>query len=552
MNRSAAVPFTIVSNNHGFVQVYKRIDMIGAGGFGKVYKVIEQKTQQTYALKVVPNDSLTSNVEKEALQNEINFQKSCNHQNIVKVIHTFTDSLNQYIVLEYCPGGSLEAKSKKDGRFTSEQAADFVKQALDALAYIHARGIIHRDIKLANFLIGENGQIKLCDFGLAMKISPNERYQVSGTPSYLAPELLLKGGEGINPKIDIWALGICVFILLNGYPPFEASTPKLTYERIKNGTFRFNIAANITYFAKDFIQKTLTRDPDQRPSAEELLKHQLVTKGQEKQVIKTSRSFSTMPHMTPNALAKSPLTPISPVAEQPEKKTPASILAQASAPELKLTPISIASSPLVESQGAEERLPPQHSVCRFWDLSDKYGLGYLLQDGSVGALFNDMTKMIADPHRTFIQYYNSPHTVNFELVDANTPIDDVSKKLIILSKFSDSLRKGNDLYKIPPLRSDKNSPLNYVRHWSREDRRVLFRFDNGDVQVNFEDSMKLFIFWADQKLILSSGLKKPAKCIAVTDVSDEGNEEEKTRLAVAKRMLKATRASSSRNGSHSK
>lgn len=520
MNRSAAVPFTIVSNNHGYVQVYKRVDMIGAGGFGKVFKVVEQKTQQTYALKVIPNDKFTTNAEREALQNEISLQKSCNHPNIVKIIHTFADSLNQYIVLEYCPGGSMEAKYKTEGRFTPEKVAEFLKDALSALCYIHAKGIVHRDIKLSNFLIGEDGHVKLCDFGFAIKDNPNIKTSVSGTPSYIAPELIFKGTDGISPKIDIWAIGICVFTLLNGYPPFEASSAKMSFERIKNGTYRFNIAANVSYFAKEFIQKALTRDPEERPTAEELLHHQLLMKQVTTPAIKMSKSFSTIPQMNTKNLDHSPIAPISPLAD-PE-------------PQQLIEPTESPS----DSVNSDYRLPPKHSVCRFWDLSDKYGLGYLLQDGCVGAVFNDYTRMISDPHRTFIQYYDSPHTVNFQIVDAKTPSDDVSKKLIILSKFSDALRKGNDLYKIPALKYDRNSALKYVRHWSREDKRVLFRFDNGDIQVNFEDSIKLFIFWSDQKLILSNSLKQEGKCIGVNQVSDNGNEEEKKRLAIAKRMLK--------------
>lgn len=473
MNRSAAIPTTIVSNCNGLVQVYKRLDQIGFGGFGKVFKVQEQKTKEIFAMKVIPNDKLTTNTEKEFLQNEIALQKSCNHPNIVKIYNSFKDSLNQYIVLEYCPGGSLEAKFKKDGRFNDNSVSEFIAAALDALSYIHSRNIVHRDIKLGNFLIGENGKIKLCDFGLAMKFNPKEEYTVGGTPTYLAPELLIKGSSGISSKNDIWALGVCAFILLNGYPPFEASTPHLSYERIKNGTFRFNSAANISYFARDFINKTLIKDPNERPTADELKRHPMIHK-----------------HVA-HANAQTVL-----------------------------------------------KLMPSYSVCRFWDLSEKFGFGYLLQDGTVGAVFNDQSRMVTDPHQSFIQYY-PPRSSTMKLVNA-TMGPDVSKKITVLYEFADKLRSGNDMYKVPLVKADAKNPLRYVRHWLRDEGRILFRFDNGDVQVNFEDAMKLFVYWGDQKLMVSSGLKICARCLNMSEISNEGNEEEKRRLAVAKKMLKSS------------
>ena len=82
--------------------------------------------------------------------------------------------------------------------------------------------------------------------------------------------------------------------------------------------------------------------------------------------------------------------------------------------------------------------------------------------------------------------------------------------------------------------------MRYVRHWLRDGARILFRFDNGDVQVNFEDSMKLFVYWGDQKLMVSSGLKISGRCLKMDEIANEGNEEEKRRLAVAKKMLKAS------------
>jgi polo-like kinase 1 len=473
MNRTKLIPTNIVCNTGSFPAVYKRLDSIGSGGFGKVFKVIDTKTNVIYALKVVPNDRLTSDVERQLLENEINHQKVCNHPNIVQVINTFSDSLNQYIVMEYCQGGSIEEKYKKNGRFNDAEITEFINSALEAIQYIHNKGIIHRDIKLGNFLIGDNNIIKLCDFGLSVSVDKAADYAVSGTPSYLSPELLIGGQNSISQASDIWALGVCAFILLNGYSPFEASTQPMMYERIKNGSYRFNSAATISIFARDFITKALTKDPKDRPTARDLIRRPLSSR-------KLTRSLTT--------------------------------------PSISVM--------------------PQCGVSRFWDLSDKYGFSYLFQDGSVGAIFKDQSMMITDPHQTFVQYYQTPSSQNFELVSAAISNDEICGKISRLSKFGDTLRNAPDMFCVPITRNNPSKPLTYLKGYYRDGATILFQYNNGDLQVNFEDGMKLFFFAKEQRIIVSGGLRICGKIVKLAEMDKPDNKDEAERYEIAMNMLK--------------
>ena len=484
-SRSPQVPSTIVCNTGRFPAIYKKFDSIGSGGFGKVYKVEDTKTHVNYAMKVIPHDKLTTDVEKMLVKNEIENHSKCNHPNIVKIVNTFSDSLNQYIVMEYCPGGSIDDKYKKQGRFNEEQIIDFVTGTIPALSYIHARGIIHRDIKLGNFLIGENNVIKLCDFGLSVKENSGESLTVSGTPNYLSPELLKDGPKAYSPACDVWALGVCVFILLNGYPPFEASTQQMSYERIKTGHFRLNAAVNISPNCRDFIQKTLTKDPDERPSSAQLLKHPLL-RVKQTQPVPRSASLQIKGKEDPNSLL----------------------------------------------------VMPNYSVCRFWDLSEKYGFAYLYQDGSVGCIFKDGSRMITDPHQSFCQYYASPMHQIFELASPSISNAEVCKKIKHLRKFGDMLRKSQECYTIPDTHADPCKALISVKAFTRDQKRILFQFDNGNVQVNFEDGMKLFLYYQQLKVLVTGGLRITGTLVSISEINNPEHKDEAERYKTCKDMLK--------------
>eukprot|EP00349_Pseudokeronopsis_sp_Brazil_P006500 CAMPEP_0202966096 /NCGR_PEP_ID=MMETSP1396-20130829/10343_1 /ASSEMBLY_ACC=CAM_ASM_000872 /TAXON_ID= /ORGANISM="Pseudokeronopsis sp., Strain Brazil" /LENGTH=174 /DNA_ID=CAMNT_0049689557 /DNA_START=325 /DNA_END=849 /DNA_ORIENTATION=+ len=153
-------------------------------------------------------------------------------------------------------------------------------QIISALKYLHAHRIIHRDLKLGNLFLNEKMEIKLGDFGLATKLDfDGERKRtICGTPNYIAPEVL-EGKAGHSYEVDIWSLGVIIYTLIVGKPPFETSDVKATYKRIRSNEYSFPETASVSESAKDLIKKILVGDPRQRPTLDDIIEHPFFNNG---------------------------------------------------------------------------------------------------------------------------------------------------------------------------------------------------------------------------------------------------------------------------------
>jgi polo-like kinase 1 len=157
----------------------------------------------------------------------------------------------------------------------------YVEQIISALKYLREKQIIHRDLKLGNLFLNEKMEVKVGDFGLATKLDfDGERKRtVCGTPNYIAPEVL-DGKSGHSYEVDIWSLGVIIYTLIIGKPPFETSDVKATYQRIKANSYTFPEHVPISDAAKDLITRILSKDPARRPTLEEILRHEFFTSNQ--------------------------------------------------------------------------------------------------------------------------------------------------------------------------------------------------------------------------------------------------------------------------------
>ena len=147
-------------------------------------------------------------------------------------------------------------------------------QIISALRYLHSHRIIHRDLKLGNLFLSAKMELKIGDFGLATKLEfDGERKRtICGTPNYIAPEIL-EAKQGHSYEVDIWSLGVILYTMLIGKPPFETADVKTTYRRIRMNAYTFPDHVHISESAKDMISKILTNDPAKRPTLDELLSH---------------------------------------------------------------------------------------------------------------------------------------------------------------------------------------------------------------------------------------------------------------------------------------
>ena len=208
---------------------------------------------------------------------EIRIHKHLKNENIVNFEHFFEDSENVYILLELCTNQTLNELLRRRKRLTELEIKCYLMQILNALIFIHSNHVIHRDLKLSNLFLSNNMEIKVGDFGLATKINcEGERKKtVCGTPNYIAPEIL-DSKSGHSYEADIWSLGVILYTLLIGKPPFETSDVKTTYRKIKLNDYSFPENVKISNEVRNLIERILVINPAQRLTLVEIYEHEFL------------------------------------------------------------------------------------------------------------------------------------------------------------------------------------------------------------------------------------------------------------------------------------
>jgi len=177
------------------------------------------------------------------------------HPFIISLYSSFQDTQCVYMTMEYVIGGELFSQLRKCGRFSNDTARFYAAEIVLALQYLHSKNIVYRDLKPENLLIDSEGHIKITDFGFA-KVVEDRTWTLCGTPEYLAPEIIQSKGHGKG--VDWWALGVLIFEMLAGYPPFYDENPFGIYQKILAGHIEF--PRSFDPVAKDLVRKLLTPD----------------------------------------------------------------------------------------------------------------------------------------------------------------------------------------------------------------------------------------------------------------------------------------------------
>ncbi|KAK1161178.1 serine/threonine-protein kinase 10-like [Acipenser oxyrinchus oxyrinchus] len=262
--------------------IWEIIGELGDGAFGKVYKAKNKETGVLAAAKVIETKS---EEELEDYMVEIDILASCDHQYIVKLLDAFYFENQLWIMIEFCPGGAVDATMLElDRGLTEPQIKVICRQMLEALVYLHSMKIIHRDLKAGNILLTQDGDIKLADFGVSAKNTKTlqRRDSFIGTPYWMAPEVVMCETMKDTPydyKADIWSLGITLIEMAQIEPPHHELNPMRVLLKIaKSDPPSLDVPSKWTPEFKDFLKKSLDKNTETRPSAMQLLEHPFVCK----------------------------------------------------------------------------------------------------------------------------------------------------------------------------------------------------------------------------------------------------------------------------------
>jgi serine/threonine protein kinase len=263
-------------------------NLLGAGGFGQVFKAKWKSKKIDVAIKTLDFSSCTDEHELKQACCEVRIQCKFRHENILRLIDHFRKEGIFHFVLEYCPGGSLWSQllQQEEGYFQEREAAHYVSQIAAGLEHLHSKNIIHRDIKLDNILIGSDGFLKIADFGVSVFLRARDKkskkaHGICGTHGYMPPEMI--EGKGYNTKADIWSLGVvcCELVMGYDYTPFyydsedeQMNQEQIGYELIrKNELQELQEEPAISRTAKDLIFQLTQTEPGCRLSAKNLREH---------------------------------------------------------------------------------------------------------------------------------------------------------------------------------------------------------------------------------------------------------------------------------------
>ena len=544
-----------IAKNQDEIQIkkYKKIRLLGKGGFAHCYELFNEETHHSSAAKIIPKTNLVKSLSKQKIINEIKIHKNIHHENIVNFEHYFEDRNNVYILIELCHNQTLHDLLKKRKTLTELEVQYYIFQLIKALQYLHNLKIIHRDLKLANLFLTEDMKLKLGDFGLAtiIEFDGERKRSLCGTPNYLAPEIL-DGKKGYSFEVDIWSIGVIVYTLLIGKLPFEAKKVTKTselYKRIRLKNYSFPQNAKISSPAKELIENILVLEPHKRPSLEDILKSDFMNMGTS---IPKTLPLSTlacppnvnfikqyMPNAGPDGIIYNFIS------KKPKNKIRIE--------DFSSQYINIPSNNGIFSNKIRGTINNENNLnknqqtnfiflntsdifVRKWVEVEKYGLGYILSNEHVGVYFNDHTKIIYKPNgKNFI--YIDNNDIEYCYLFKQELNKDLNKKILILKVFKGFLfEETRDQKELNIYEGINQNQFIYLKKFVKTNHSVLFRLSNKTVQVSFHDKTEL-ILSQENKTVTYINKKRQKLIYPLYIALDSDNKEMTKRLRYTKKIL---------------
>jgi len=261
-----------------FAGRYEIIELLGRGGMGRVYRVLDKKLNEEIALKLINPEIAADEKTLERFNNELKFARKIIHKNVGRMYELMEDKGHRFITMEYVPGENLEELMRKVGPLSPKQVISITKQVCLGLAEAHKTGIIHRDLKPSNIMIDKDGHVRILDFGVArftMTDGLTTQGKIIGTPAFMSPEQV--GGETVDQRSDIYSLGIILYEMVTGRLPFKASTPVglALKHKLEQPEDPRNLNPKIPFDLGSLILKCLEKDRENRYKDAEILLSEL-------------------------------------------------------------------------------------------------------------------------------------------------------------------------------------------------------------------------------------------------------------------------------------
>lgn len=257
---------------------YEIKDVLGTGSFATVKRCIRRSDRKEFAVKCIKKSKLNAE-ELAVVHDEVSIMRKINHKHCVRLYSVSETSKKLYLVMELLTGGELFDRIVAKSSYSELEASQAIRDVLSAIQYLHSVGIVHRDLKPENLIYLNHdikSPVKITDFGLAKYRADNASELMNtacGTPGYVAPEILNESAYG--KEVDLWSVGVILYILLCGFPPFYSDHTSELYAQIKNGEYEFPDPywSEISMAAKDLVRKLLQVDPNRRLTADQALQH---------------------------------------------------------------------------------------------------------------------------------------------------------------------------------------------------------------------------------------------------------------------------------------